>query len=44
MSSNSSGSDQALLVAVLDRMGIKAERPLTPTDLAGLPMPERLFE
>ena len=32
------------LVAVLDRMGIQADRPLTPADLAGLPLPERLWE
>ena len=32
------------LVAVLDRMGIQADRPLTAADLAGLPLPERLFE
>jgi hypothetical protein len=32
------------LVAVLERMGIKADRPLTPADLAGLPLPERLWE
>lgn len=32
------------LVAVMERMEIKPDRPLTPTDLAGLPMPERLFE
>lgn len=32
------------LVAVLERMGIKPDRPLTPADLAGLPMPERLWE
>jgi hypothetical protein len=32
------------LVAVLDRMGIKADGPLTPADLAGLPLPERLWE
>ncbi|MEN3354647.1 MAG: hypothetical protein V7640_2805 [Betaproteobacteria bacterium] len=32
------------LVAVLERMGIEADRPLTPQDLAGLPLPERLWE
>ena len=32
------------LVAVLERMGIPADRPLTPADLAGLPLPERLWE
>jgi hypothetical protein len=32
------------LVAVLERMGIAADRPLTPEDLAGLPLPERLWE
>ena len=32
------------LVAVLERMGIQADRPLTPSDLAGLPLPERLWE
>jgi len=32
------------LVAVLDRMGIVANGPLTPEDLKGLPLPERLFE
>ena len=32
------------LVAVLDRMGIAADVPLTPADLAGLPLPERLWE
>ena len=32
------------LVAVLDRMGIQANAPLTPADLAGLPLPERLWE
>jgi hypothetical protein len=32
------------LVAVLDRMGIAADQPLTPADLAGLPLPERLWE
>src|SRR5215210_3101628 len=32
------------LVAVLERMAIQADRPLTPQDLAGLPLPERLWE
>ena len=32
------------LVAVLERMGIQPDRPLTPGDLAGLPLPERLWE
>lgn len=32
------------LVAVLERMGIVPDRPLTPADLAGLPLPERLWE
>ena len=32
------------LVAVLERMGIVADRPLSPEDLAGLPLPERLWE
>jgi hypothetical protein len=32
------------LVAVLERMGIQPDRPLTPADLAGLPLPERLWE
>jgi len=32
------------LVAVLDRMGIEADGPLTPADLAGLPLPDRLWE
>jgi len=32
------------LVAVLERMGIEPDRPLTPEDLAGLPLPERLWE
>lgn len=32
------------LVAVLERMGIAADRPLSPADLAGLPLPERLWE
>lgn len=32
------------LVAVLERLGIEADRPLTAEDLAGLPLPERLWE
>lgn len=32
------------LVAVLERMGIAADRPLSPADLAGLPLPDRLWE
>ncbi len=32
------------LVAVLERMGIAADGPLTAEDLAGLPLPERLWE
>jgi hypothetical protein len=32
------------LMAVLERMGIKPDGPLTSDDLAGLPLPERLFE
>jgi hypothetical protein len=32
------------LVAVLERMGIAADRPLTPEELKGLPLPERLWE
>ena len=32
------------LVAVLERMEIQPDRPLTPADLAGLPLPERLWE
>ena len=32
------------LAFVLERMGIQTDRPLTSADLAGLPMPERLFE
>jgi hypothetical protein len=32
------------LIAVLERMGIPPDRPLTATDLAGLPLPERLWE
>jgi hypothetical protein len=32
------------LVAVLERTGIEPDRPLTPEDLAGLPLPERLWE
>jgi hypothetical protein len=32
------------LVAVLERMGIQPNGPLTAEDLAGLPLPERLWE
>ncbi len=32
------------LVAVMERMGIQADGPLTTADLAGLPLPERLWE
>ena len=32
------------LVAVLERMEIQPDGPLTPADLAGLPLPERLWE
>ena len=32
------------LVAVLERMGVTPDKPLTPADLAGLPLPERLWE
>jgi len=32
------------LIAVLERMDIKPDQPLTPADLAGLPLPERLWE
>jgi hypothetical protein len=32
------------LIAVLERMGIQPDKPLTPADLAGLPLPERLWE
>ena len=32
------------LAAVLERIGIEPDRPLTPQDLAGLPLPERLWE
>ena len=32
------------LAAVLERMDIKPDRPLTAEDLAGLPLPERLWE
>ena len=32
------------LIAVLERMGIQPDGPLTPADLAGLPLPERLWE
>jgi len=29
---------------VLERMGIAADKPLSAEDLAGLPLPERLWE
>lgn len=32
------------LIAVLERMGVQPDKPLTPADLAGLPLPERLWE
>jgi len=32
------------LIHILERYGIEPERRLTPDDLAGLPLPERLFE
>lgn len=32
------------LIAVLERMGIPPDGPLTSADLAGLPLPERLWE
>jgi hypothetical protein len=32
------------LAAVLERFGIKPDHPLTAEDLAGLPLPERLWE
>jgi len=32
------------LIHVLERMGIEPDGRLTPQDLAGLPLPERLFE
>ena len=32
------------LAAVLERLNIKPDRPLTAEDLAGLPLPERLWE
>lgn len=32
------------LIAVLERMAIAADQPLTADDLAGLPLPERLWE
>lgn len=32
------------LIAVLERMGIPADGPLTTADLVGLPLPERLWE
>lgn len=39
-----SGQHCRQLIAVLERMDIKPDQPLTPADLAGLPMPERLWE
>ena len=39
-----SGQHCRQLVAVLERMEIKPDNPLTPEDFAGLPMPERLWE
>ena len=39
-----SGQHCRQLIAVLERMEIKPDQPLTPADFAGLPMPERLFE
>ncbi|RPI48647.1 MAG: NrdH-redoxin [Betaproteobacteria bacterium] len=32
------------LIAVLERMGVQPDGPLAPQDLAGLPLPERLWE
>jgi hypothetical protein len=32
------------LIAVLERFGIEPDGRLTPQDLAGLPLPERLWE
>jgi hypothetical protein len=32
------------LIAVLERIGIQPEGPLTASDLAGLPLPDRLWE
>jgi hypothetical protein len=32
------------LIAVLERMGVQPDGPLTAQDLAGLPLPERLWE
>jgi hypothetical protein len=32
------------LIAVLEKMGIQPDGPLTASDLAGLPLPERLWE
>jgi hypothetical protein len=32
------------LAAVLERYGVTPDRPLTPQELAGLPLPERLWE
>lgn len=39
-----SGQHCRQLVAVLERMGIAPDGPLTAKDFAGLPMPERLWE
>ena len=39
-----SGQHCRQLVAVLERMNIQPDNPLTPADFAGLPMPERLWE
>jgi hypothetical protein len=33
-----------LLIAVLERIRIQPEGPLTASDLAGLPLPDRLWE
>ena len=32
------------LIAVLERFGIEPDDPLTADDLAGLPLPERIWE
>ena len=39
-----SGQHCRQLVAVQERMGIRPDRPLTADDLAGLPLPARLWE
>jgi hypothetical protein len=39
-----SGQHARQLAAVLERYGIAPDRPLTPQELAGLPLPERLWE